>query len=57
MPFVEHYSSMPFLLVFDTSHKARILVFGVPNAKTLAFGTPNANSLSVPNAKLFGILL
>ena len=46
MPFVEHHcSTMVFLLAFGTSHEAKILVFGVPNAKNLAFGTLDANAL------------
>ena len=46
MPFVEHHcSTMVFLLAFGTSHEAKILVFGVPNAKNLAFSTPDANAL------------
>ena len=36
---------MVFLLAFGTSHEAKILVFGVPNAKNLAFGTLDANAL------------
>ena len=41
-----HCSMLNFFLRFGTPHnKAKILVFGVPNAKDLAFGTPDANDL------------
>ena len=48
MPFIEHHcSSMPFLLAFDTSYEAWILVFGVSNTKNSVFGTPDVNALSM----------
>ena len=37
---------MPFLLAFDTSHEASILVFGVPNAKNIAFDITDKDALS-----------
>ena len=38
---------MPFLLAFDTSHEASILVFGMPNAKNRAFDIPDEDALSI----------
>ena len=41
-----HCSMLNIFSRFGTPHnKAKILVFGVPNAKDLAFGTPDANDL------------
>ena len=40
-----HCSTISFLLAFDTSHEANILVFGVLNAKNITFDIPDKNAL------------
>ena len=52
MPIIEHYCyTMLYIYIYiylalDTSHKARILVFCVSNAKNLTFHTLDASALN-----------
>ena len=57
MPILELYRcTIPFLITFGTSYEARILMFGVSNAKNLAVGSwlltgaLDANAISFRNS-------